>query len=271
MLNLRAVEESTPSAARTPFDRCPMCSTGALRVFREDSCQSHPLYQPSLPPTIRWARCEYCDHVCTDGYFAEQAMATIFVRANESQKVGHDMERQRIIAAQIVSRVAAIAPAGAWLDVGFGNAALLFAADEFGYEPVGLDLRADNVKALKACGYEAHQAEITALGQGARFDVISMCDVLEHMPFPDLALQAARKLLRPGGCLFLSLPNMDCALWQYLDATGANPYWSEIEHFHNFGRRGLYGLLELRKFAQPTYGVSHRYRIGMEITARASA
>ncbi|MEJ0092922.1 MAG: hypothetical protein WDN46_05705 [Methylocella sp.] len=62
------------------------------------------------------------------------------------------MERQRPISACMVERVARHASGGSWLDVDFGNGSLLFAAEEWGFVPVGLDLRGDNVETLKTLG-----------------------------------------------------------------------------------------------------------------------
>src|SRR5262245_26758807 len=74
--------------------------------------------------------------------------------------------------------------------------------------------------------------------------VVSTAHVLEHIPVPKGALAAAHRLLRKNGVLFLSMPNMESMVWRLLHANGVNPYWGEIEHFHNFSRRRLYTLLE---------------------------
>ena len=159
------------------------------------------------------------------------------------------------------------AAVGRWLDVGFGNGSLLFTAEEWGFTPVGLDLRKDNVAMLKSLGYEAHCAPIESLDGDGRYDVVSMADVLEHMPFPKTGLNAARRLLRPGGALFLSMPNMDSMVWRLLHANKINPYWGEIEHYHNFTRRRLCDLLDEQGFEAVAYHVSERYRVCMEVVA----
>ena len=97
-----------------------------------------------------------------------------------------------------------------------------------------------------------------------------MADVLEHMPFPRAALTHIRKLLVPEGMLFLSMPNSESFVWQTLDRAGNNPYWGEIEHFHNFGRSRLYSLLNEFGFTPVRYGVSERYRACMEVIATVS-
>jgi 2-polyprenyl-3-methyl-5-hydroxy-6-metoxy-1,4-benzoquinol methylase len=167
----------------------------------------------------------------------------------------------------MVERGARHVSGGRWLDVGFGNGSLLFAAEEWGFTPVGLDLRKDNVAVLRSLGYEAHCLPIEAHEGDQRYSVVSMADVLEHMPFPKTGLVAAQRLLVSGGALFLSMPNMDMMLWRLLHANKVNPYWGEIEHYHNFSRKRLYALLDEHGFEPVEYGVSERYRACMEVVA----
>ena len=177
------------------------------------------------------------------------------------------MERQRAVSARMVERVARHVSHGDWLDVGFGNGSLLFTAEEWGYRPVGIDLRKDGVMMMQKLGYEAHCIDLETLAESERFSVISMADVLEHMPFPRKGLDAAHRLLRRGGILFLSMPNMDNMVWKLLHANKVNPYWGEIEHYHNFSRKRLYALLAEHGFKPLEYQISERYRVGMEVIA----
>lgn len=217
---------------------------------------------------MTWLRCESCSHVFTDGYFSPEVASVVFSKAHENQKPASDMERQRPISARVVERVARHVSEGAWLDVGFGNGSLLFTAAEWGFEPVGIDLRQSSVDAMARFGVEVHCVDIASLNGDGRFSVVSMADVLEHMPFPKVGLTAARRLLKDGGVLFISMPNFGCPLWQFLDSQRTNPYWSEIEHFHNFSRARLYALLKEMGFTPLGYDVSQRYRVCMEIVAR---
>lgn len=60
---------------------------------------------------------------------------------------------------------------------------------------------------------------------------------------------------------------MDSIIWRVLDATGTNPYWGELEHYHNFTRARLVQLLETQGFKFAEYNISERYRTCMEIIA----
>lgn len=94
-----------------------------------------------------------------------------------------------------------------------------------------------------------------------------MADVLEHMPLPKTGLAAAHRLLRPDGVLFLSMPNIDNMVWRPLHANGVNPYWGEIEHYHNFSRKRLYALLEEHGFGPVEYHISELHRVCTEVIA----
>lgn len=253
---------------RIPFGTCPLCDSPHLADAAKADVSGHPLYHPSLERIVQWKRCAACGHVFTEGYFSDEALKLIFSRTHENQQAGFDLERQRFLSAHIVEKVLPYADSGTWLDVGFGNGSLLFTAQEFGFAPLGLDLRAENVEAVAALGIEAHCKDIMDLSISGACTVISMADVLEHAPYPKKTLQAARRLLSEGGVLFVSLPNMESMAWRALDRQRANPYWAEIEHVHNFSRTRLYALLREMGFEPVRYGVSERYRAGMEVIAK---
>jgi hypothetical protein len=68
----------------------------------------------------------------------------------------------------------------------------------------------------KQLGYEAHSLPVEELDGRERFTVISMADVLEHMPFPKAGLAAAHRLLRQDA-------DMENMVWRLLHANKVNP------------------------------------------------
>lgn len=216
-----------------------------------------------------WRTCNTCRHVFTAGYFTQRGLAVLFAESNESQRPGDHAEQKRLVWARTVARVAEIKPQGVWLDVGFGDGSAMFTAAEWGYQVEGVDVRHDVVDGMRSLGFTAHHGTTSDIVGG--FDIVSMFDVLEHTPYPAAELARAHELLNPDGLLIVSCPNMGCFAWEVLDAQGVNPYWGEIEHYHNFTRQRLADLLDACGFEVVSFNVSERWRLGMEIIARKVA
>jgi SAM-dependent methyltransferase len=253
------------------YHACPLCDSVEVEGFAYANCAIHDRYAEPLSATMKWMKCTSCTHIFRSGYYTEEALKIVFRDSNENQVVGYDMEGQRPVSSRMIDRVLPYQSSGVWLDVGFGNGSLLFTADEYGFVTMGLDLRQQNVDAMLEFGVDARCVDIAELDTNINCAVISMADVLEHMPYPRKALHAAQQLLIDGGVLLLSMPNTDSSVWKQATAHDDNYYWSEIEHFHNFGRKRLYELLEEFSFRPVSYGISERYPMCMEIIALKAA
>lgn len=253
---------------RVLYKSCPLCDSSSFSEHRVGDCSNHFLYNKSLNSSIRWMKCGACGHVFTSGYFSEAACQLIFSKTHESQRIGFGLEENRIVSAKMIDKVLPHVSSGVWMDIGFGNGSLLFTAKEYGFTPVGLDLRKHNVELLRSLGVEAYCSDVMDLKLTEKCSVISMMDVLEHMPFPKAGLAAVGELVKPGGYLLISMPNSESIVWDLTTEEGVNPYWGEIKHYHNFGRSRLYSLLEEVGFSAVAYSVSERYRMGMEVVAK---
>jgi 2-polyprenyl-3-methyl-5-hydroxy-6-metoxy-1,4-benzoquinol methylase len=253
---------------RILFDKCPLCACSNLDDCKTGNCSKHPLYNSELSSIIRWKQCSNCAHIFTEGYFSEDACKLIYSKTQKKQQVGFQIEQQRSISSRMIEKILPYVSSGQWLDVGFGNGALILTAHEYGFTPIGLDLRADNIRRMASLGVECHCTDITELTLESKCSVISMADILEHIPYPKNALQAAHNLLIDKGILFISMPNIESIIWKLMDKQNVNPYWGEIEHYHNFSRASLYRLLQELNFEPIRYGISERYRACMEVIAQ---
>lgn len=261
-------------AMKKEYDGCPLCGAKNPVEIRVTSCTHHSLYKPPLPPLMHWCKCVSCKHVFTADYFTPDGLKVLFSGAHSSQQVAiESAEHKRMVWSKPVARVAEVLPGGKWLDVGFGDGALMTVAEEFGYEPIGTDLRQTTVDGMRRLGYDARCQSLEEFAAameatGETLDVVSMFDVLEHTEYPGKELSAVHRLLRTGGVVVISCPNMGCFAWRALDMSEANPYWGEIEHYHNFTRSRLVKLLNEYGFELVSYGIPDRWRLGMELLAR---
>jgi Methyltransferase domain len=261
---------------RIRYSACPLCESDDIHPLSTVYCTGHPMWRAPLEQSISWVKCGHCEHIFTEGYFTDEALKILFGSTQHSQTVGTDMEYHRSISAKMVERVveaSGLPNNRLWLDVGFGNGSLLMTAKEFGFEVLGLDLRKKNVEDINKFGIAAYHGTLQDATADVTFrskpTVISMADVVEHEPFPKDVLRSARELIDCPGMLLISMPNASAPLWHHWDATNQNPYWYEIEHYHNFTRERIYALLQEAGFKPCHYAVSERYRACMEVLAEA--
>jgi SAM-dependent methyltransferase len=266
---------------RIAYTCCPLCGaelcddTTKNKIVRQAPCSAHPLYQSIIDWKMTWQQCRSCGHIFTDGYMDELTKQLIFSRTLDVQKPGADYEKMRFWAARIIDRVRSRSTTlkkGIWMDVGPGDAALLMTAKEYGYMPIGIEARAENARQIRTtleieCRNGIAEDIGAYLAPDQKCSVVSMADVLEHLPYPAKALHAAYKALDVHGMLFISTPNADCPLWHEMDRDGVNPYWGEIEHYHCFTYPRLAAMLRETGFNPVDYSVSERYRCGMQIIA----
>ncbi|HYM09884.1 MAG TPA: class I SAM-dependent methyltransferase [Bryobacterales bacterium] len=134
------------------------------------------------------------------------------------------------------------------LDAGCGGGSFLAALARHGFRVAGLDFsaRAASV-AWRANGVAAVCASLDhAPFPPETFRAITLFHVLEHLPRPGDYLDAAHRLLVPGGRLYVQVPNAAC--WQFL-LLGAR--WSGIDiprHLIHFRAADLERLLAAHGF-----------------------
>ncbi len=101
------------------------------------------------------------------------------------------------------------------LDIGCGGGLLSEALAREGAEVTAIDLAPELVKVARLHGlesgvsvdYRVQAAEDLAAEQPEAYDVVTCMEMLEHVPDPGAIIEACRRLLKPGGQLFLSTIN----------------------------------------------------------------
>lgn len=261
---------------RIKYDVCPLCQSADISLYGTADITGNERWREPLERTLSWMQCGNCGHIFTEGYFTAEALNILFANTHDSQIVGKDIEHHRNISAKMVARVTQeldLPDDRLWVDIGFGNGSLLMTAKEFGFDVFGVDLRKKNVEDLEAFRIPAYHGSLQSAIANVTFKskpaVLSMADVVEHEPFPLDCLRSARELINDDGILLISMPNASAPLWQYWNAVQQNPYWIEIEHYHNFTREKLYAVLEESGFKPFDYAISERYRCCMEVLAEA--
>ncbi len=140
----------------------------------------------------------------------------------------------------------------AWLDVGCATGDFLLAAKPYVSQLHGNDVSTYATKEGRRRGLKnMRQGDFSSLRYPARaFDVISMWDLIEHVPDPHTTLTKAYKALRPGGYLVLSTGDVDSLLSR---VTGR--FWHLMIpplHIYFFSKRTIRQYLEICGFEHIT-------------------
>ena len=135
------------------------------------------------------------------------------------------------------------------LDVGCGMGLFLLKANKQNFKSQGLELSSFAVNFATSKGLNVQNNSIfsNSLKENS-YNVISLKEVIEHLPDPKAALQTMYNLLLPGGLLFLTTGNYNCperklrgADWFYFMPKG---------HVFIFSPKTIYNFLNEAGFSK---------------------
>lgn len=143
---------------------------------------------------------------------------------------------------------------GVLLDVGCSTGLFLDVARRSGWDARGLEYSPDSGRVAR----ERHQLQVDegALLHGrypaASFDVVTMWDVIEHIPSPSAAVDVVFDILKPGGLFLAKTPNVGglypSASLAVAEAIG---FWGHPEppgHLFQFSTATLADLVQRKGF-----------------------
>jgi 2-polyprenyl-3-methyl-5-hydroxy-6-metoxy-1,4-benzoquinol methylase len=141
------------------------------------------------------------------------------------------------------------------LDIGCGEGFFLFSASAAGYTTKGIELSRDAAAYARnefGLDVDAVHFEESQLPEN-HFDVVTLWQVLEHVPYPLTILREAHRILKPGGLVAVSTPNIGGAPAKILGRR-----WWNIRriHINLFTEATLRGILEnagLKRISSASY------------------
>ncbi len=147
---------------------------------------------------------------------------------------------------------------GTILDIGCGNAGLLFFARNDGWQVRGLELSAAAAKSIREdTGIDVAVADFLNYegNDAGTYDLVVLRHVLEHLPDSILAMEQIGRLLKPNGQALLEFPNTASAAYlvkRFLINRGLKnkKYSKEWRpgHCNEFCRKAFIFLLEKTGF-----------------------
>jgi len=238
-MNITGRSNSSTAAAGGPV--CPACGAAEARFcFAKNG---HDLFQ-----------CRSCSALYVFPVPSREELAEFYRRTEGEQKSSlcwtgsrrHSWKTWRWALEGIERR----AGRGPLLDVGCGAGQFLDFARRRGWTKlsgVELSLQAAS-RAREVPGAAIYMGDLLELALPSEsFAGITMWDVIEHLPDPRAMIREARRLLRPGGVLVISVPNRHGLAMRIFRRHSI--VVSPPEHLTYFSRAAIRKLLESEGFA----------------------
>ncbi len=164
---------------------------------------------------------------------------------------------------RILSDLSEHGAAGPLLDIGAGAGFMLRAAADRGWEAVGIELSKpsrDHIRG-RVPGAVLHDVDVQeAPLEPASMGVVTLSHSLEHLRDPVATLRRVRDVLRPGGMVFVAVPNWRAGTRVFLDGQIS---WVTRCHVSYFDKDSLdrafreAGLEPVRFDTRPFLGVNY--------------
>lgn len=218
-----------------------------------DCCGTRSATEIWTKDGYRLVRCDGCGLVYVANPPTEAQLQALYSFASgyhqELEQSEEEIARHRGEAQANMRTLALSARPGTVLDVGCSTGLFLLEAKKAGWDVQGLEYSPDSAKiAREKHGLPVQQGALLAGRYPSNsFDVVTMWDVIEHLPSPSAALDVVVDVLKPGGLFIAKTPNVD-GLYpaMSLKVAGKAGFWGHPEppgHLFQFSEKTLGNLL----------------------------
>ncbi len=161
---------------------------------------------------IKLRRCSVCDLVFTDpmaavhpSYYQEHVVYAHKTMPDAQEERAH-LDSRRIAWFEALTQ-----RGSKMLDIGCGSGAFVACARDAGRDAYGIDFNDQEISLGKTAfhldGFLMTGQVLSMPDEWSGFDLITMFEVIEHLPNPKQVIQEVHRRLKNGGYLVLSCPN----------------------------------------------------------------
>lgn len=244
---------------------CPVCKGEDLCLYRKAGKRTgnlkYSVTEPAYGTSDKLVQCERCRIVSIHPFPSEEVLKALYEEMEDTVYLEEE-ETRRQEALRGLFLIEKYAPRGRLLDVGCFSGLFLDVARKRGWEVVGVEPSAWARKiAQERFSLQVVQGALRdAKFSDSSFDVVAFIDTLEHLRDPKGTLMEARRILKEGGVLYLTTPDIDSAMSRLL----GDVWWGlRQEHIVYFSKKSLSSLLKVTGFqilSQRSF--QHTFRIG---------
>jgi len=251
-----ATPAATTTAARPGYVdvRCPLCGADDYAVRFDDRLRGAAV-DPQVHYTStssaygqhgRIVRCRSCSLVYMNPRPHHQSVQDNYAAVADVRYLEEEQGRVETFS-ESLDQIRRFMPSGRLLDVGCHVGTFLSVAEAAGFDVSGVEpsrWAADIARTRIAGSVHTGAIEDAPMPDGG-YDVITLWDVIEHLPDPALDVRAIHGALRPGGIFAVSTMDVDSL---FARALGRRWPWYMQMHLVYFSRRTLCEMLRREGF-----------------------
>lgn len=181
------------------------------RRLRPDTPPEHLMDRVAFSeyPPLRLVRCRECGLVYRNPVERLHELEAIYARETPAHEVLQSLHETQLPAVREQARqlCRVLGGAGTGIEVGSYAGAFLAAARECGLQMEGVDINRDANEFTRSLGHTVHDGELASLRADRQYDCVAIWNTFDQLADPRGAVNAARRLLRPGGVLAVRVPN----------------------------------------------------------------
>lgn len=241
-----------PVLEQVPCDLCGSTGFTVLRPARNDARSSQDLVRifrasSDVPLIDQLVQCTQCELVFVSPRVRAQTIVDSYSEGDDPTFISQAEARERTFARSVARIEELTGGPGRVFDIGTAGGSFLAAARARGWQVDGCEPNkwlADWGKGHY--GIDIRPGPLTDHDLPAgHYDVVTLWDVVEHLPQPSAILAKARELVKPGGYLILTFPDFGSPSARYLGR-----YWPFLSsvHLYYFSKRTMARMLRENGF-----------------------
>jgi 2-polyprenyl-3-methyl-5-hydroxy-6-metoxy-1,4-benzoquinol methylase len=187
--------------------------------------------------------CNLCSFMFIPPYYRKKIVYTQYKNADVTSAVrkGNNWVKiqRHILRFDFIRKFIRI---GKLFDLGAGWGHFMLAARELGYDVYGIEISEQPyLYCVNDLKLPVDHIDFFELEEKEQFDLVTMWDVLEHIDRADLFIEKCARVIKPGGYLFLQVPQIDSYF-----AKKHRDSWKMmgLDHVNYFSRKTITQLLE---------------------------
>jgi SAM-dependent methyltransferase len=193
--------------------------------------------------------CQQCGHVYVKERLNDAQIVSLYAQRTShhgssiKEQWDYSEVKRKYVYEPLLKRIESLTPVGRLLDIGCSNGSFISTAKYHGWQEYGLELEDSSYQVAKK-----HEVNVSNQELGKQhfpdnhFSAVTMWQLIEHLANPKEMIREIYRIIKPGGILVVSTPNIKSIAWYLLKEE-----WGAVEpmvHLNLFNLAGMRRIMQ---------------------------